>query len=203
MSERPPHIYLARHGETEWSLTGRHTGRRDIPLTPAGEEAARKLGARLRLRTFAAVFTSPLARARRTCELCGFAGVARVLPDLVEWDYGEYEGLRSAEVRARWPDWRLFRDGCPGGESPQDVGSRADRVLPELRSAGGDVLVFAHGHLLRMLMSRWMNLAPEEAARFSLDAASLSILSLDPHSGDPVVERWNDIAHLEPWTSAT
>jgi broad specificity phosphatase PhoE len=197
MSERPLHILLVRHGETEWSLTGRHTGRQDIPLTSAGEDAARKLGARLRSRSFAAVFTSPLQRARRTCELCGFAGVARVVPDLMEWDYGEYEGLRSAEIRARRPDWRLFRDGCPGGESPQEIAARADRILPLLRSAGGDVLVFAHGHFLRMLMSRWMDLAPEAAARFSLDAASLSILSLDPHSGDSVVERWNDIAHLE------
>jgi len=198
MSERPLHIFLARHGETEWSVTGRHTGRKDIPLTTAGEEAARKLGERLRSRSFAAVFTSPLQRARRTCELCGMAGVARVVPELVEWDYGEYEGLRSAEIRARQPDWRLFRDGCPAGESPQDVAARADAVLPRLKSAGGDVLVFAHGHFLRMLMSRWMGMAPELAARFSLDAASLSILSADPHSGDPVVERWNDIAHLAP-----
>jgi len=198
MSERPPQAFLARHGQTEWSLSGRHTGRTDIPLTSAGEDAARKLGARLGRRSFAAVLTSPLARARRTCELSGFAGVARVVPDLIEWDYGDYEGLRSAEIRARRPDWRLFRDGCPGGESPQDVAARADRVLPELTNSGGDVLVFAHGHFLKMLMSRWVNLAPEPAACFSLDAGSLSILSRDPHSGDPVVERWNDIAHLEP-----
>ncbi|HVR86826.1 MAG TPA: histidine phosphatase family protein [Planctomycetota bacterium] len=198
MDERPLHVFLARHGETEWSLNGRHTGRQDIPLTSAGEDAARKLGARLRRRSFAAVFTSPLERAKRTCELCGFAPIARVLPDLMEWDYGDYEGLRSAEIHARRQDWRLFRDGCPGGESPQDVAARADRVLPRLKGAGGDVLVFSHGHFLRMLMSRWISLASEQAARFSLDAASLSILSLDPHSGDPVLERWNDIAHLDP-----
>ena len=198
MSERPVHLFLARHGETEWSLSGQHTGRKDIPLTLAGEDAARKLGARLRSRSFAAVFTSPLQRATRTCELSGFTGVARIVPDLMEWDYGDYEGLRGTEVRARRPDWRLFRDGCPGGESPQDVGARADRVLPQLQAAGGDVLVFAHGHFLRMLMSRWMTFAPEQAARFSLDAASLSILTLDAHTGDPVIERWNDTAHLEP-----
>jgi broad specificity phosphatase PhoE len=196
MSERPGHAYLARHGETEWSLAGKHTGRTDIPLTPNGEELARKLGARLRYRTFAAVFTSPLQRARRTCELCGFGGVARILPDLVEWDYGDYEGLQSAQIRARQPEWRLFRDGCPGGESPRDVGVRADRVIPLIRDAGGDVLIFAHGHLLRMLMGRWMTLEPTDAARFSLDPASLSILGRDAHSGDAVIERWNDTAHL-------
>lgn len=198
MSERPRHITLARHGETEWSLSGLHTGRKDIPLTPHGEEQARKLGERLRSRTFSAVFTSPLQRARKTCELCGFGAVARPVPDLMEWDYGDYEGKRAAEIRASRPDWRLFRDGCPGGETPADVAARADRVLPLLEGAAGDVLLFAHGHLLRMLMARWMQLPPEVAARFSLDPASLSILSRDPHTGDPVIERWNDTAHLAP-----
>lgn len=198
MSVRPPQVTLARHGETEWSLAGRHTGRTDLPLTPAGEEAARKLGARLRSRTFAAVFSSPLQRARRTCELAGFGSGGRIVPDLTEWDYGDYEGLRSAEIRARRPDWRLFRDGCPGGEMPQDVSARADRVLPLLESAGGDVMVFAHGHILRMLMARWMRFPLVDAARFSLDPASISILGRDPHSGDPVIERWNDTAHLAP-----
>jgi probable phosphoglycerate mutase len=198
MSERPTHVYLARHGETSWSVSGQHTGRTDIPLTPGGEEAARKLGARLRSKSFAVVLCSPLQRARRTCELAGFGSVARVVPDLMEWDYGEYEGLRSAEIRDRRPDWRIFRDGCPGGEMPKDVSARADRVLPLLQSAGGDVLVFAHGHFLRMLMARWMAFAPMDAARFSLDAASISILGRDPHSGDPVIERWNDTAHIAP-----
>jgi len=198
MSERPHHAYLARHGETEWSVSGRHTGRNDIPLTPAGEEAARKLGERLRAKTFAAVFCSPLQRARRTCELAGFGGVAKGLPDMMEWNYGDYEGLKWAEIRARQPDWRLFRDGCPGGERPQDVAARADRVVPLLQGAGGDVLAFSHGHFLRMLMSRWMGFAPLDVARFSLDAAALSILGRDPHLGDPIIERWNDTAHLAP-----
>lgn len=198
MSEHPRHILLARHGETEWSLSGLHTGRKDIPLTPHGEEQARKLGERLRSRTFGAVFTSPLQRARKTCELCGFGAVARPVPDLMEWDYGDYEGKRASEIRASRPDWRLFRDGCPGGEMPADVAARADRVLPLLENTPGDVLLFAHGHFLRMLMARWIKLAPEMAARFSLDPASLSILSRDPHTGDPVIERWNDIAHLAP-----
>jgi len=198
MSERPQQIFLARHGETEWSLSGLHTGRKDIPLTPHGEEQARKLGGRLRSRTFKAVFTSPLQRARKTCELCGFGAVARPLPDLMEWDYGDYEGKRAAEIRASRPDWRLFRDGCPGGEAPADIAARADRVLPLLEAAGGDAIVFAHGHLLRVLMARWMKIPLEMAGRFSLDPASLSILSRDHHTVDPVIERWNDIAHLEP-----
>jgi probable phosphoglycerate mutase len=196
MSDAAVHVFLARHGETEWSKAGKHTGRTDIPLSPAGEEAARKLGARLRGRSFAAVFASPLQRARKTCELAGFGAAARIQPELLEWDYGDYEGLRSAEIRARKPDWRLFRDGCPGGESPADVSARIDRILPLLRGAGGDVIVFSHGHLLRMLMDRWMVLAPTDAARFSLDPASLSVLGTDPHSGDAIIERWNDTAHL-------
>lgn len=191
-------IFLARHGQTEWSLAGLHTGRKDIPLTPHGEEEARKLAGRLRSRSFAAVFTSPLVRARKTCDLCGFGDVARVVPDLVEWDYGDYEGRRGADIRAGRPDWRLFRDGCPGGETPGDVAVRVDRFLPQVRDARGDVLIFAHGHLLRMLMARWMSMPPELAARFGIESASLSILSRDAQTGDPVIERWNDVAHLEP-----
>jgi len=198
MSERLPHIFLARHGETEWSLSGLHTGRKDIPLTPHGEEQARKLGERLRSHSFSAVFTSPLQRARKTCELCGFGAVARVVPDLMEWDYGDYEGKRAAEIRASRPDWRLFRDGCPGGETPADIAARADRVMPLLESAGGDAIVFAHGHLLRVLMARWMKIPLDISGRCSLDPASLSILGRDHHTLDPVIERWNDTAHLEP-----
>lgn len=198
MSDRSARLFLVRHGETEWSHAGKHTGRSDIPLLPAGEEAARKLGKRLADRSFSKVFTSPLQRARRTCELCGYGAVATPLPDLMEWDYGRYEGLQSAEIRAGHPDWRLFRDGCPGGEQPADVIARVDRILPTLRAPGGNVLVFAHGHLLRVLMARWAALPLENAARFGLDPASLSILGRDAHSGDGVVERWNDVAHLEP-----
>jgi broad specificity phosphatase PhoE len=198
MSERPAQIFLVRHGETEWSLSGRHTGRTDIPLTANGEAAARKLGRRIGALQVSAVFTSPLQRARRTCELCGFAAAASPVPDLMEWDYGRYEGLKGSEIRVPRPDWRLFRDGCPGGEQLADVVARVDRVLPRLRNAGGDVLVFAHGHLLRVLMTRWAGIPPETGAHFTIDPASLSILSRDAHTGDGVVERWNDVSHLEP-----
>ena len=196
MTDRPARLFLVRHGETEWSLSGKHTGREDIPLTAAGEEAAKKLGKRLASRTFSKVFSSPLQRAHRTCELCGFGAAATLLPELMEWDYGRYGGLKGAEIRAQRPDWKLFRDGCPGGEQPGDVAARVDRILPTLRAPGGDVLVFAHGHLLRVLMARWAALPLENAARFSLDPASLSILGSE--HGDGVVERWNDVSHLEP-----
>jgi probable phosphoglycerate mutase len=191
-------LFLVRHGETEWSLAGKHTGRQDIPLLAAGEEAAKKLGRRLAGRAFSKVFMSPLQRARRTCELCGYGGGATPVPDLMEWDYGQYEGLKGSEIRAQRAGWRIFRDGCPGGEQPADVIARVDRVLPTLRAPGGDVLVFAHGHLLRVLMARWSGLPLENAAHFGLDPASLSILSRDAQTGDGVVERWNDVAHLEP-----
>lgn len=197
MSERPARVYLVRHGETEWALAGLHTGRKDIPLTSHGEEEARELASRLRRKSFAAVFCSPLRRAARTCELAGFLTVARLLPDLMEWDYGDYEGKKAVEIRAARPEWRLFRDGCPGGEMPQQVADRADRVLPQIRQAGGDVLVVAHGHLLRMLMARWMQIPFEQAARYSLEPASLSILTRDAHTDDPILDRWNDTAHLE------
>lgn len=198
MNDRPAQVFLARHGQTEWSLLGLHTGRKDIPLTAHGEEEARKLGARLNSRPFAAVFCSPLQRAKQTCDLGGYGAAARLLPDLMEWDYGDYEGRRAGEIRADRPDWRLFRDGCPAGESPEDVAARVARVLPQLQAVGGDAIVFAHGHLLRMLMAGWMRMPPELAARYSLDPASLSILTRDVHTGDPIVDRWNDISHLQP-----
>lgn len=191
-------IFLVRHGETEWSRSGKHTGRQDIPLLPEGEEGARKVGKRLGGRTFSKVFTSPLQRARRTCELAGYGALATTDPDLMEWDYGNYEGLKGADIRTQRPGWRLFRDGCPGGEQPADVIARVDRVIPRLREPGGDVLVFAHGHLLRVLMARWSGLPLENAAHFGLDPASLSILGRDAQTGEGVVERWNDVAHLEP-----
>lgn len=196
MTDRPARLFLVRHGETEWSRSGRHTGREDIPLTAAGEEAAKKLGKRLASRTFSKVFSSPLQRARRTCELCGFGAAATLLPELMEWDYGRYGGVTGTEIRSQRPDWKLFRDGCPGGEQPGDVTARVDRILPALRAPGGDILVFAHGHLLRVLMARWTGLPLEDAARFSLDPASLSILGSE--HGESVVERWNDVSHLEP-----
>src|SRR5882724_5741202 len=150
-SETLPTIYLARHGETAWSLTGQHTGRTDLPLTERGERNARRLGQRLSGLTFARVLTSPLQRASRTCELAGFGNVAEVDPDLVEWDYGQYDGRTSAQIHAENPSWSLFRDGCPGGEMPQQVAARADRVINRVRAAPGDALLFSSGHLLRVL----------------------------------------------------
>ncbi len=151
MSDKFPKIYLARHGETEWSLSGQHTGRTDIPLTERGERNARNLGERLKGTHFAKVLTSPLQRAKRTCELAGFGARAETDAELVEWDYGEYEGKRTADIRKERPGWYLFRDGCPGGESLDAVGARADRVIARLRGVGGDVLLFSHGHFLRVL----------------------------------------------------
>jgi broad specificity phosphatase PhoE len=189
-------IYLARHGQTVWSLMGKHTGRRDIPLTPEGEREARELGVPLRPLNFGMVLTSPLLRAIRTCELAGFGPAARIVPDLMEWDYGDYEGLRFAEIRARRPDWHLFRDGCPAGEQPEDVIARADRIIVMLKSSPVDTLIFAHGHLLRVLAVRWTGIPVEAAGHLSLASASLSVLGLDTHSEEPVIERWNDVSHL-------
>src|SRR5215831_7394608 len=154
MNEVIPVIYLARHGETAWSLSGQHTGLTDLPLTERGERTARRLGERLKGLTLAKVFTSPLQRARRTCELAGFGAVAEVDRDLVEWDYGQYEGRRTAEILAERPEWQLFRDGCPGGESPAQIATRADRVVARARGVDGNVLLFSSGHFLRMLAAR-------------------------------------------------
>src|SRR5438105_341913 len=155
-----PAVYLARHGETAWSLSGQHTGLTDLPLTERGERNARKLGERLQGLAFAAVFTSPLRRATRTSELAGFRSVAEVDRSLVEWDYGEYEGRRSADIRRERPEWQLFRDGCPGGETPGQVGARADSVIHRVRAIEGDVLLFSSGHFLRVLAGRWLGLEP-------------------------------------------
>jgi broad specificity phosphatase PhoE len=191
-----PAIWLARHGETEWSRTGQHTGRADIPLTPRGEADARRLGERLREQNFAAVQTSPLQRAARTCALAGFGRVATTDDDLLEWDYGHYEGRRAAEIRAERPEWQLFRDGCPGGESPADVARRCDRVIQRLRAANQDVLLFSSGHLLRMLAARWLGLEPAAGRLFFLDTASVSILGYDHTRDEPLVRLWNDTLHL-------
>jgi probable phosphoglycerate mutase len=195
MTTPAPLIYLARHGETTWSLSGQHTGSSDIPLTPRGEANARRLGQRLQGLTFARVFTSPLQRARRTCELAGFGAVAAVDPDLVEWNYGEYEGKTTAEIRHARPDWQLFRDGCPGGERLEDVSARADRVIARLRSAGGDVLVFSSGHILRILAARWCGLDASAGRCLYLGTAALSVLGYEHGLQDPVVRLWNDVAH--------
>jgi probable phosphoglycerate mutase len=193
---RTPNIWIVRHGQTEWSVAGKHTGRQNIPLTPEGEAEARKLEARLRPLQFAAVLSSPLERARKTCELAGFGARAEQIPDLMEWDYGAYEGLKSAEIRAKRPDWALFRDGCPGGEQLKDVVLRADRIVQRLKSEAGNVLLFSHGHFLRVLATRWAGISPESGSRFGLAPASISILAWDGASGDPIIDRWNDVSHL-------
>lgn len=197
MAEAPPRIHLARHGQTEWSRTGRHTGREDPPLTAHGEEEARRLGDRLRKISVATVLSSPLQRARKTCELAGFGDAPQIMADLMEWDYGKYEGLTTAEIRARRPGWTLFRDGCPGGERLTDVIARADRLVAMLKSARGDVLVFSHGHFLRVLTTRWAGFPAELGGRFLLASGALSVLGTDAASGDPVLDRWNDVCHLE------
>lgn len=196
MTEKLPAFYLARHGETAWSLSGQHTGLTDLPLTEHGERNARQLGERLRGLKFARVFTSPLQRARKTCELSGFGKVAETDPDLLEWNYGEYEGLRSAEIHARCPGWLIFRDGCPGGESPAQVADRADRVIKRVRAVGDDVLVFSSGHFLRVLTARWLGQAPTAGSFFMLSTASLSVLSYEHDLSQPAVQLWNDTRHV-------
>jgi len=197
MSEVLPVLYVARHGETAWSLSGQHTGLTDLPLTPNGECNARRLGERLKGMTFARVFTSPLQRAARTCELAGFGAVAENDPDLVEWNYGQYEGRCSAEIFAERPDWQLFRDGCPGGESPAQVGERADRVVRRVRTVPGNVLLFSSGHFIRVLAARWLAPGPGPAGRyFLLTTASLSALGYEHKLSQPVIRLWNDDHHV-------
>lgn len=193
-----PTAYLVRHGETAWSLSGQHTGLTDLPLTARGEASARSLAAPLARLAFARVFTSPLLRARRTCELAGFADVAVEDRDLVEWNYGDYEGRRTADILAERPGWKLFRDGCPGGESPADVGARADRVIARVRAANGNVLVFSSGHILRVIGARWLGLPPAGGAFFVLGTASLSALGYEHDASEPVHAFWNDMRHLTP-----
>jgi broad specificity phosphatase PhoE len=191
-----PAIYLARHGETAWSLTGQHTGLTDLPLTERGERNARRLGERLAGLVFAKVFTSPLQRAVRTCELAGFGNAAEVDRDLVEWNYGKYEGLRTAEIHAKRPDWQLFRDGCPAGESPEQVGIRADRVVSHVREIKGDVLIFSSGHFLRVLAARWLGMEPAAGRFFMLDTASVSVLSYEKSLSQSGIRLWNDTRHV-------
>ena len=198
MSETLPIIYVARHGETAWSLSGQHTGLTDLPLTERGEGNARRLGERLKGLTFAKVFTSPLQRAARTCDLAGFGAGSEVDRDLLEWNYGEYEGRRTAEILAERPNWQLFRDGCPGGESPDQIGARADRVVTRLRAARGDVLLFSSGHFLRVLAARWLGLEPGSGRYFLLSTASLGMLAYEHnHLSEPVIRLWNDTRHVE------
>src|SRR6478672_13450264 len=196
MGEDLPIVYLARHGETAWTISGQHTGLTDLPLTERGERTARRLGERLKELTFSKVLTSPLQRAARTCELAGFKPVAEVDKDLVEWDYGEYEGRRTAEIRAERPDWELFRDGCPGGESPAQAAARADRVVSRVRAVQGDVLLFSSGHFIRVFAARWLGLEPAGGRYFLLSTASLSALGYEHNLSEPVIRLWNETHHV-------
>jgi broad specificity phosphatase PhoE len=182
-------VYLIRHGETEWSLSGQHTGITDIPLTENGRKVAKLLEPLLAKETFALVLTSPLQRARRTCELAGLGERAEIDRDLMEWNYGEYEGLTSREIREKAPGWLLFNDGCPGGETPEQVGNRADRIIARARGAQGNVALFAHGHLLRVLAARWLGFPASAGRHFLLDTGTLNILSY--YQGVPAIKRWN------------
>jgi broad specificity phosphatase PhoE len=183
------HVYLIRHGETAWSLSGQHTGTTDIPLTDNGRRVATLLQPVFAQETFALVLTSPLQRARETCALAGLGERAEIERDLMEWHYGEYEGLTSSQIHTTRPGWMVFSDGCPGGESPDQVGARVDRVIARLRAVEGPSALFAHGHVLRVLAARWLGLRATEGSRFLLDTATLNILGF--YRGIPAVQRWN------------
>ena len=198
MGENLPIVYLARHGETAWTISRQHTGLTDLPLTERGERTARRLAERLKGVTFAKVWTSPLQRAARTCELAGFKSLAEIDKDLVEWDYGDYEGRRTAEIRAERPGWELFRDGCPGGESPQQVSARADRVVKRVRDVSANVLIFTSGHFMRVLATRWLGLEPSVNCKFfMLSTASLSAVGYEHDVSRPVIRLWNETRHVE------
>jgi broad specificity phosphatase PhoE len=189
-SERPPELVLVRHGETEWTLAGKHTGRTDIPLTERGREQARPVGAALRGRRFALVLTSPLQRAAETCRLAGFGDTAVSREELMEWDYGAYEGRTTAEIRVERPGWTLWRDGVPEGESATEIGDRLDRVIAEIRAAADNALVFGHGHALRVLTARWLGLEPDAGRLFALDPATISVVGYERET--PVIRVWNE-----------
>ena len=192
-----PLVVLVRHGETAWTLSGQHTGQSDIALTPAGCDSARALNATLKKFSFTAVFTSPLKRARQTAELAGYGDIAAPVPDLCEWDYGDYEGRTTAEIRAERPDWRLFEHGCPNGETPEAISRRADRVvalIQQVHGESGNVLIFAHGDILRVLVARWLRLPAVEGRRFLLATSSLSVLGYDHDLNEPAIRRLNQTA---------
>jgi broad specificity phosphatase PhoE len=189
-SVRPPEVVLVRHGETEWSRSGKHTGRTDVPLTERGREQARAVGLALREERFELVLTSPLERAAETCRLAGYGAEAALRDELMEWDYGAYEGRTTPDIREERPGWTLWDDGVPGGETAAQVGARADRVIRELRSVRGDAAVFAHGHLLRVLAARWLGLEPNAGRLFALDTATISVLGYERET--PVLRSWNE-----------
>ncbi len=192
MSQALPIICLVRHGDTAWTMTGQHTGRTDLPLSEQGERHAGEVGARLTRLHFDHILSSPLQRARRTAELAMPGSVVEADDDLKEWDYGAYEGRRTVDIRAERPGWRLLRDGSPGGETSDAVGARADRVVGRIRAGGGNVLVFGHRDILRVLAIRWIGLAPIEGSRLLLATASLSVLGYDHDLTEPVIHVWND-----------
>jgi broad specificity phosphatase PhoE len=188
-----PDVYLVRHGETEWSLSGQHTGLTDLPLTSAGEAQARRLRDRLKSISFAKVFSSPLQRATRTCELAGYGSIAELDHDLIEWNYGDYEGKKRDWILSQRPDWLIFRDGCPNGESPADVTARADRVISRIGRLRGNVLLFSSGHILRVLIARWLGLEASGGGYFKLGTAALSIVGYDhDNRSEPVVRLFNE-----------
>jgi broad specificity phosphatase PhoE len=192
VSEPLPVVYLARHGETAWSLSGQHTGRTDLPLTERGEQQARALERRLRGASFVKAFTSPSQRARRTAELAGFGALAETDPDLAEWDYGQYEGRRTADILAERPGWFLFRDGCPGGETPDQIATRADRVVRRIRAVPGNALIFSSAHILRVLAARWLGLQAAGGRYLLLGTSSLSILGYEHNLAEPAIRLWNE-----------
>jgi broad specificity phosphatase PhoE len=197
MSTHLPKLYLARHGDTAWTDSHQHTGRTDLPLNERGQEHARLLGQRLQGLPFAAVFTSPLQRASKTCELAGFSDGVQVDRDLIEWDYGRFEGKVTAEVLTERPGWELFRDGSPDGESPTDVAARADRFLARVHGIGGDVLAFSSGHIIRMIAARWLGLAPAQGRFFFCDPASVGVLGFEHNSrAQPIIRLWNCVGDL-------
>ena len=185
----PGEVVLVRHGETEWTLTGQHTGRTDIPLTERGRKQARLLQPLLSTANFALVLSSPLQRARETCELAGLGSQMEIEPDLMEWDYGEYEGITSKEIKRAAPNWMVFTDGCPGGETPKQVGARVDRLIHRIRPVAGRVALFAHGHLLRVFVARWIGFPPSAGQHFLLDTSTVGVLGY--YQGVPAVKRWN------------
>jgi broad specificity phosphatase PhoE len=189
MSQPVQEVYVIRHGETEWSLSGRHTGLTDLPLTARGRKTAELLRPVLAEPSFALVLTSPLQRARHTCELAGLAGQAQVTSDLEEWHYGDYEGLTTAQIHEQVPDWMIFSNGCPAGETPEQVRIRVDRLMDVVKATKGHVALFAHGHILRVFVARWLNLPVMAGGHFLLDTGTLNILSYD--HGGPAVKRWN------------
>jgi broad specificity phosphatase PhoE len=196
MASELPRLFLARHGDTAWTDSRQRTGRTDIPLNAVGEDRARQFGLRLKRYSFASVFTSPLQRASKTCELAGFGAVATVDPDLVEWDYGHYVGLVLGEIHRKRPTWELFRDGCPEGESPEDVAARADRIIARVMGIAGDVLAFSSGHIIRMIAARWLGLAPMAGRFFYCRPASVGVLAFEHKSRDePIISVWNQVAH--------